>query len=45
MSKLLTIGYCIALAYQGVFLPDITTYRHRRNWTSWTLSRETSSKH
>jgi len=38
MSKLLTIGYCIALAYQGVFLPDITTYRHRRNWTSWTLS-------
>jgi len=28
--------YCIALAYQGVFLPDIATYRHRRNWTSWT---------
>jgi len=24
------------LAYQGVFLPDITTYRHRRIWTSWT---------
>jgi len=28
--------YCIALAYQGVFLPNIATYRHRRNWTSWT---------
>jgi len=28
--------YGIALAYQGVFLPDITTYRHRCNWTSWT---------
>jgi len=28
--------YCIALVYQRVFLPDITTYRQRRNWTSWT---------
>jgi len=28
--------YCIALVYQVVFLPDITTYRHRRNGSSWT---------
>jgi len=28
--------YCVVLAYEGVFLPDITTYRHRRNWTNWT---------
>ena len=34
MSKLLTILYFFGLP--GSFLIGITTYHHRRNWTSWT---------
>jgi len=33
MLKLLAILCCFGLPRS--FLPDITTYRRRRNWTSW----------